>query len=83
MKFLIPILLLLSCTFPQREQTVYYIFTFENAAGYEHRAITTKRLFDSKLLDLRPEGYRCIEFRACSTLADTGTIVDSGGIYEY
>lgn len=56
--------LLLFC-YPQRDRTVYYIFTFKNAAGYQHHATVTKHLFDTeKLFDttagginISPVGY--------------------------
>jgi hypothetical protein len=74
-------LLLLSC-YPQRERTVYYIFTFENQAGYQSQATVTKRLFDNRSvfdttaggINIRPTGYhKCVEVR----------IIESGDTYEY
>jgi len=57
-------ILFLSC-YPQRDRTVYYIFTFENQAGYQHSAIVTKKQLDNEYLfdttaggiNIRPVGY--------------------------
>jgi hypothetical protein len=55
--------LLLFC-YPQRESMKYYVFTFENAAGYQHHATITKHLFDTENvfdstgINIRPVGYK-------------------------
>jgi hypothetical protein len=67
-------LFILSC-YPQRERTTYYIFTFENQAGYIHKATVTKHLFDTKVLDsLKPVGYEWTGLK----------VIDRGDtVYEY
>lgn len=65
MKFLFVLSFLFIFCYPQRERTVYYIFTFENQAGYKHQATITKSLFDKEFvfdtttggINIQPKGY--------------------------